>query len=114
MAFPDSFLAHLRKAGYHPRSNKHSNALAEAIVTDLLNACKVIRNQAAVGEVVYDLNFDLVIGNAQWIVDLVLGAPPPGTAAPPDGRILRATPSLIRVANRTESSDDRASQGRQE
>jgi hypothetical protein len=33
---PPAFVRHLREEGYHPRSDKHSNALAAAIVTDLL------------------------------------------------------------------------------
>ena len=32
MANPAAFIEHLRQAGYHPRSDKHSNALADAIV----------------------------------------------------------------------------------
>lgn len=36
---PESFLEHLTRLGYHSRSNKHSDALAEAIVADLIKYC---------------------------------------------------------------------------
>jgi hypothetical protein len=70
---PAEFLEHLRQFGYHPRSDKHSNALAENIVRDLLRHCPRIREKAAAGTLVYDLNFTLHAGTAAWNVDLVLG-----------------------------------------
>lgn len=33
---PATFLTHLRDHGYHSRSDKHSNALSDAIVHDLV------------------------------------------------------------------------------
>lgn len=98
MPLPQSFLQHLRQSGYHPRSDKHSNALAEAIVDDLLATCLVIAQRAAVGQLVYDINFDLHYATAQWNVDLVLGPPPPGTGAPVGKPILRASPSTVQMA----------------
>lgn len=95
---PQPFLDHLRLSGYHPRSDKHSNALAEAIVTDLIDSCSVLADKAHVGDVVYDINFDLVYGTAQWNVDLVLGSPPPHTGPPVGDLILRATPSTVEIA----------------
>jgi hypothetical protein len=99
---PPSFLQHLRAEGYHPRSDKHSNALGEAIVDGLVGTCDAIGRKAASGELVYDLNFDLVYGTATWNIDLVLGPPPPevrdqvrlaGDGIP----ILRSTPSTIQI-----------------
>jgi len=75
---PPGFLAHLRTHGYHPRSDKHSNSLSVCIVSDLLEQCSPIRQQAAAGRLVYSLNFNLFTGTADWKVDLVLGEPPPG------------------------------------
>lgn len=99
MALPASFLSHLQISGYHPRSDKHSNALSEAIASDLVLTCPLIAQRAASGEIVYDLNFDLVYGTATWNVDLVVGTPPPGTGPPPAGQsILRATPSTVQIA----------------
>jgi hypothetical protein len=96
---PSSFINHLRQSGYHPRSDKHSNALGEAIVTDLVSTCDLLAERAAAGEVVYRLNFDLIYGTAEWNVDVVLGTPPPGTGPPPPGElILRATPSSVQIA----------------
>ena len=96
---PEAFLQHLRSSGYHPRSDKHSNALAEAIVADLVNTCPVIKEKALRGELVYDLNFTIKAGTSDWNVDLVVGPPPPG-GLPPDGGmpIRKATPSTIHVA----------------
>ena len=83
MALPQAFLNHLRREGYHPRSNKHSNALARAIVADLTANCPVMAQRAAAGGLVYALNFDLRYRTSTWNVDLVLGTPPPHTTRPP-------------------------------
>lgn len=96
---PDSFIAHLCASGYHPRSDKHSNVLAQGIVDDLVKHCPTIRERAAAGELVYDLNFTLRAGTADWNVDLVLGAPQLGTQPPPTGtRIHRQAPSNVQIA----------------
>jgi hypothetical protein len=96
---PQAFVQHLREAGYHPRSNKHSNALAECLVTDLLAGCPAAAQAAAEGRLVYGLNFTIRTGTSDWNVDLVLGAPPPGTAPPGDGTAVRQTaPSTVQIA----------------
>ena len=95
----DAFLQHLRDHGYHPRSDKHSNALAEGIVSDLLRHCMIVRERAVRGEVVYQINFDLSAGTAVWNVDLVLGPPALDATRPPDdGRIRRDNPSAVQIA----------------
>ncbi|MFO8012882.1 MAG: hypothetical protein R6X20_06195 [Phycisphaerae bacterium] len=96
---PDSFLHHLRSSGYHSRSNKHSNALAEAIVQDLLDTCPAMSEMAREARLVHELNFTINAGTSDWNIDLVLGAPPPGTIAPPEGTaIVRTRPSTVQVA----------------
>ncbi len=53
----------------------------------------------AQGRLVYDLNFTLHAGTSDWNVDLVLGAPPPGTLAAEAGVPIRRTlPSTIYIA----------------
>ena len=94
---PDAFITHLRDYGYHPRSNKHSDALALVIVADLLKTCEILRSRAAAGGVVFDLNFDLQVKTASWNVDLVFGRPP-ATSAPSSGLIRRSPPSTVQVA----------------
>lgn len=96
---PPGFVEHLRAQGYHPRSNKHSNTLAELIVADLLTRCAAMAKKARAGQLVYDLNFTLITGTAEWNVDLVLGEPPPGTAPPASGLpIQKARPSRVQIA----------------
>ena len=96
---PETFLQHLRASGYHSRSNKHSNALAEAIVTDLVASCPAMTEKARRGLLVYDLNFTIKAGTSDWNVDLVLGAPPPPPQPPGNGgAIRRAAPSSVEVA----------------
>jgi len=96
---PDGFLSHLRNSGYHPRSNEHSNALAVSILEDLVKHCPAIREKAAAGKLVYDLNFTIVTGTAEWNVDLVLGDPAMGTSPPAPGQIIgRTRPSTVQVA----------------
>jgi hypothetical protein len=100
MALPQSFLEHLRVSGYHPRSDKHSKALAEAIIQDLLAYCPVIREHAAAGRLVYQFNHDLSYGHATWNTDLAIGAPPPGlvSGVPEPLGMRRSTPASTRIA----------------
>ncbi len=97
MPLPEAFIQHLRKRGYHPRSDRHSNALAAAIVQDLVERCEMISREARSGKLVYQLNMDLRVGTSAWNVDLVLGS---GEAAvvPPGATIARETPSVVRMA----------------
>jgi hypothetical protein len=96
---PVRFLEHLRTQGYHPRSNKHSNELAECVVDDLIASCPAIARRSASGELVYDLNFTLFTGTAEWNVDLVMGQPTMGALERPvDGGIRRVRPSTVQIA----------------
>jgi len=96
---PVSFLEHLRQQGYHPRSAKHSDRLSLCLVEDLVSFCPAIAYQAALGTLVYDLNFTILTGTAEWNVDLVLGKPGLGSPTPPeDGRIRRSRPSTVQIA----------------
>lgn len=95
---PIGFLSHLREAGYNPRSSKHSDALSEVIVDDLLAYCPAFQRKAAAGEVVYDLNFTIFTGTAEWNIDLVIGTPPPGIEPPSEpGSIVRSRPSTVEI-----------------
>lgn len=98
MSLPQTFLDHLRTQGYHPRSAKHSDALAEAIVTDLLASCPLLAERARAGDLVYWINFDLHYSTAQWNVDLVVGQPPANVALALDGPIVKARPSTVQIA----------------
>lgn len=99
MPNPDSFLLHLCEFGYHSRSDKHSNALAKAIVDDLVAYCPAIAGKAASGELVYQVNFTLRSGNADWNVDLVVGPPALGTPTrPAPGEMRRANPATVHIA----------------
>lgn len=95
---PESFRLHLQQEGYHPRSDKHSNALASAIASDLVGGCDRIRERAMNGVLVYDLNFDLVAGTSTWNVDLVLGMPPSKVVVPAGTSITRERPATVQVA----------------
>jgi len=96
---PESFLRLLRSSGYHSRSNKHSNALAEAIVADLMACCPRMAEKARRGLLVYDLNFTIKAGTSDWNVDLVLGSPPPPPRLPEKGAAIRQSPpSSVEVA----------------
>jgi hypothetical protein len=94
---PEGFLRHLREAGYHPRSSRHSDALSSAIIADLVARCEVMAHDVRAGKLVYDLNMDLRFGTSTWNVDLVLGSPatPAATQAP---MIARSTPASVRIA----------------
>lgn len=94
---PTLFIHHLQEKGYHPRSDKHSNVLAEAIVRDLVTHCLKIREAVAVGQIVYELNFALLAGTAEWNIDLVMGSPEFGFRHPSE-QIFRKTPSTVQIA----------------
>lgn len=99
MPNPPSFLEHLNALGYHPRSNKHSNALAAAIVFDLVRHCPAIKKRAAAGLLVYDLNIIIMSRTSEANIDLVLGPPPLGAEVKiNEGSITRAHPSNIEIA----------------
>jgi len=96
---PAKFLFNLSNQGYHPRSDKHSNALAEAIVASLVEYCATINARAAKGELVYCLNFALFAGTSEWNVDRVLGPPAGQAEAPEPGQpIRRQCPATVHVA----------------
>lgn len=97
---PDAFIAHLREKGYNSRSDKHSNALAEAIVQDLLQRCPPIAQKASEGRLVYDLNFTIINGTGDdWNIDLVIGEPPFGELQHDlSGGIVKTPPSTIQIA----------------
>ena len=96
---PQAFLAHLKQEGYHSRSNKHSNCFCECLVHDLLRNCADMKEQAAAGRLVYDLNFTIFTGTSEWNVDLVFGEPPLEMQPPkPDIAIVRTAPSTVQIA----------------
>jgi hypothetical protein len=97
--YPISFLQHLQTLGYHPRSNKHSNALADEIMVDLLRYCPKIASKAAAGQIVYDLNFTIAVGNTDWNIDLVVGSAPLDMTPPmPKIAIVKTPPALVQIA----------------
>lgn len=98
---PTPFIDHLKQEGYHPRSDKHSNALCEIIVDELLAYCPQLAEQAAAGKIVYDINFDLISGTVKRNVDLVVGAAPLGMGAAPltsPRKIIKAKPSTVHIS----------------
>ena len=101
MALPASFLAHLRAEGYHSRSDKHSKALSEAIVSDLMAHCPKIASLARTGQLVFWHNHDLTFGHSTWNTDLAIGTPPPGPL-PSNARtvagMIQAIPASTRIA----------------
>jgi hypothetical protein len=95
----ERFVQHLQQSGYHPRSDKHSNALAEVIALDIVMRCRELKEKAIASELAYDLNFTLMAGTADWNIDLVLGQPAYGAEAPkPPVLITRQKPSSVEIA----------------
>lgn len=99
MEAPQLLADALSTYGYHPRSNKHSNALCHAIVADLLDSCPAFARDAATGKIVRALNHDVNVGNSRWNIDLAVG-PPAGTAKSPapNTPFALGVPSTIQIA----------------
>jgi hypothetical protein len=96
---PEQFAQFLLAHPYHPRSNKHSNALLEFLLADLLEECPAFRQQAEAGRLAYELNRRVRVGADEWNVDLVVGPPAAGAVSAPQGQpMLRAQPSWFRLA----------------
>jgi hypothetical protein len=97
MPLPETFIQHLRDFGYHPRSDKHSNALAVAIVEDLLATCEPLAALAKQGRLVYTVNLNLTVGTSTWNTDLAIGTVTV-PVNPGELKIARATPTTTRIA----------------
>jgi len=96
---PDAFIDHLRTSLYHPRSDAHSNAICQGILSDLLDQCEPLARRARSGQLVARLNHTVTVNYQRWNIDLALG-PPAGSPVPPaDGELVHYdTPSLVEVA----------------
>lgn len=60
---------------YHPRSDKHGQALCQYFLEDLLSESQLLREAAAQSRIVYDEDFTIGKGALRWTIDLVLGPP---------------------------------------
>jgi hypothetical protein len=99
MSAPERFAAYLLKNPYHPRSNKHSNALMEFFLDDLLALCPQVQSHAADGKLAYELNRRVRVGTSEWNVDLIVGPPAAVVSdAPRERPIARSQPSNFRIA----------------
>ena len=99
MPAPDRFAAFLLKNPYHSRSNKHSNALMEFLLDDLVESCPRIKEEAKENKLAYELNRSVLVGTSKWNVDLAVG--PPVGAIPDKAaktHIVRTQPSTFRIA----------------
>ncbi len=100
MSAPERFAAYLLKNPYHPRSNKHSNALMGFLLEDLLIVCPRLAEDALGGRITYELNRKVRVGTSEWNVDLVVGPPARSVSELPRERsIARSQPSTFRIAS---------------
>ncbi|MCJ7634092.1 hypothetical protein MUP77_17110 [Candidatus Bathyarchaeota archaeon] len=89
----------LEKNGYHPRSDKHGDALCSFFLDDLLYSSKAIRQAAMDGKIVYKQNYLVGKGTQlEWNVDLVLGPPIVKPIAVQQGKIVESVPKEIWMA----------------
>lgn len=99
MPAPDRFADYLLANPYHPRSNRHSNALLELLLHDLVASCPQFREDARARRIVYELNRKVRVGPSEWNVDLVVG--PPSAPQPAVGGkrpLVRLQPTNFRIA----------------
>jgi hypothetical protein len=99
MPAPERFADYLLENPYHPRSNRHSNALVELLLHDLVTSCPQFREDARARRIVYELNRKVRVGPSEWNVDLVVGPPSgPPPAARGNYPLLRLQPTNFRIA----------------
>lgn len=87
MPGPQLYVDYLTKEGYHPRSNKHGERLAQLVLMDLLTACPQLAHAGASGKVIYAADFDVSVSDPAvtaglppkaledlvWNIDLAVG-----------------------------------------
>lgn len=101
MSLPNELLDHLRQEGYHPRSNKHSDALSRAILIDLMRNCPKIAADGKADRLVFKMNHNVKFGRVTWNTDLAIGPPSPGGISKSATRIegmAKAVPVTVRMA----------------
>ncbi len=98
MPAPERLATYLLRNPYHPRSNKHSNALMELLLDDLLAVCSRFAEDALTGRIAYELNRKVRVGTSEWNVDLAVGPPARPVSEPRDRSVARSQPSTFRVA----------------
>lgn len=89
----------LQEHGYHPRSDKHGDAVCRYLLDDLLYESEQLRQAAESGQVVYQTNYTVGSGALRWNVDLVLGPPTGGIQTEiGDSTIAEGEPATIWLA----------------
>jgi hypothetical protein len=87
-----------RRYRYHPRSDNHSKALCGFILSDLLDMCPVLEDQAANGLVVFGINckYRWEASGKPKTIDLAIGAPTVAIPSTVTGPRLRIRAGSIR------------------
>jgi hypothetical protein len=95
---PTQLIQHLSLAGYHPRSDAHSNAICKGFLDDLLDNCDVIRAKGNSGQLVAQINHTVIHGHERWNIDLAIGPPSEVIEPTPDERMRYASPVVVEIA----------------
>ena len=101
MSAPERMVRWLGEHGYHPRSNKHGEALCDFLLQDLLDGCPAFRRLAAAGMIVWMGDFVVNPDSIarRWMGDLVVAAPAHAPLVRAgDGGIARGDPREIWMA----------------
>ena len=95
----DVIVAEVAATAYHPRTSKHSDTQSLVIIRDLLAACPVLAERAALGDIVAKLRHHQQVGHNDWVIDIALGTPAGTPHLPEAGELIRFTsPALIQIA----------------
>lgn len=94
----DAIVADAATNGYHPRSDKQSNAQSRRIVSDLLASCPILSRRARAGEIVAKYTHHQRVGHEDWKIDIAIGTKAGRPVARADDAIEVEAPAIIQLA----------------
>lgn len=94
----EAIVADARASGYHPRSDKQSNAQSRRIVADPLATCSLLARKARLGDIVVKYTHHQRVGHEDWKIDIAIGTKVGRSVPRADESIEIAAPAIVQMA----------------